>query len=131
MPPLTRILLVDDEQDIRTVAQLSLTALGGFTVECCASGSEALERIQAFQPDLVLLDVMMPGMDGPATLGRLRADSATAHIPVVFVTARVQAQEVLAYRAIGALDVVAKPFDPMALAGILRGIWEKHGGREP
>lgn len=126
--PLSRILLIDDEPDIRTVAQLSLTALGGFTVECCASGAEALTRIQAFAPDLVLLDVMMPGMDGPSTLERLRSDPATAHIPVVFVTARVQPQEVVAYRAIGAVDVVAKPFDPMALPQLLRDIWSRHLG---
>ena len=127
-PPLSRILLVEDEPDIRTVAQLSLTALGGFTVECCASGAEALARIPDFRPDMVLLDVMMPGMDGPSTLGRLRADSATARIPVVFMTARVQPQEVIAYRAIGALDVVAKPFDPMALPQQLRDIWDRHHG---
>ncbi len=127
-PPLSRILLVEDEPDIRTVAQLSLTALGGLTVECCASGAEALERIPEFRPDMVLLDVMMPGMDGPSTLGRLRADSATARIPVVFMTARVQPQEVVAYRAIGAIDVVAKPFDPMALPQQLRDIWDRHHG---
>lgn len=127
-PLLSRILLVEDEPDIRTVAQLSLTALGGFTVECCASGAEALARIPDFRPDMVLLDVMMPGMDGPSTLGRLRADSATARIPVVFMTARVQPQEVIAYRAIGALDVVAKPFDPMALPQQLRDIWDRHHG---
>jgi CheY-like chemotaxis protein len=127
-PPLTRVLLVDDEQDIRTVAQLSLSAVGGMTVECCGSGAEALVRIPQFKPDLVLLDVMMPGMDGPAILSRLRSDSATAHIPVVFVTARVQPQEVLTYRAIGALDVVAKPFDPMTLPQLLRDIWERHRG---
>lgn len=127
-PPLSRILLVEDEPDIRTVAQLSLTALGGFTVECCASGAEALARIPDFRPDMVLLDVMMPGMDGPSTLGRLRADSATARIPVVFMTARVQPQEVIAYRAIGAIDVVAKPFDPMALPQQLRDIWDRHHG---
>lgn len=123
--PLSRILLVDDEQDIRTVAQLSLTALGGFTVECCGSGAEALARIPTFAPDLVLLDVMMPGLDGPATLGRLRAQPMSAHIPVVFVTARVQPQEVLAYKAIGAADVVAKPFDPMTLPRQLQDIWDQ------
>lgn len=126
--PLSRILLVDDEQDIRTVVQLSLTALGGFTVEGCASGPEAIRLIPVFQPDLILLDVMMPGMDGPATLLRLRADPATAHVPVVFVTARVQPREVLDYKKMGALDVVAKPFDPMTLPDLLRGIWEKHDG---
>lgn len=126
--PLSRILLVDDEQDIRTVAQLSLTALGGFTVECCASGAEALERVRGFRPDLVLLDVMMPGLDGPATLGRLRAEPDTAAVPVVFVTARVQPQEVLAYKLIGAADVVAKPFDPMTLPRLLQEIWERLGG---
>jgi len=122
--PLDRILLVDDEPDIRTVAQLALTALGGFSVECCASGAEALDKAREAQPDLILLDVMMPGMDGPATLARLRAEPATLGIPVVFVTARVQPQEVLAYKALGAIAVVAKPFDPMTLPQLLRDIWE-------
>ena len=115
--------MVDDDSDIRTVARLSLTAVGGFTVEVCGSGLEALEMAPAFGPDLVLLDVMMPGMDGPTTLLRLRELPALAKTPVIFMTAKVQPQEVAQLKASGALDVLAKPFDPMALPDALRRIW--------
>ncbi len=123
MAGLQRILMVDDDSDIRTVAEISLTAVGGFTVEVCASGPEALERAPAFGPDLILLDVMMPGMDGPTTLKGLREIPALAQTPVIFMTAKVQPQEVAQLVACGALDVLAKPFDPMALPDALRRIW--------
>ncbi len=120
---LQRILMVDDDPDIRTVAHLSLTAVGGFTVELCGSGSEALEKAEAFAPELILLDVMMPGMDGPATLKALREIPALAETPVVFMTAKVQPRDVAQLKACGALDVLAKPFDPMGLPDSLRRIW--------
>lgn len=123
MAGLQRILMVDDDSDIRTVAEISLTAVGGFTVEVCASGPEALEKAPAFGPDLILLDVMMPGMDGPTTLKGLREIPALAQTPVIFMTAKVQPQEVAQLVACGALDVLAKPFDPMALSDALRRIW--------
>ncbi len=126
MAGLQRILMVDDDSDIRTVAQISLTAVGGFTVEVCGSGPEALERAPAFGPDLILLDVMMPGMDGPTTLRRLREIPALAQTPVIFMTAKVQPQEVVQLKACGAMDVLAKPFDPMALPDSLRRIWAAH-----
>jgi len=126
--PLTRILMVEDDPDIRAVAHLSLTAVGGFTVALCASGEEALAQAEAFAPDLLLLDVMMPGMDGPATLAALRAKPALAGVPALFMTAKVQPQEVAHYRDLGAEDVLPKPFDPMALPGQLRALWERlHG----
>lgn len=123
MAGLQRILMVDDDSDIRTVAEISLTAVGGFTVEVCASGPEALEKAPAFGPDLILLDVMMPGMDGPTTLKGLREIPALAQTPVIFMTAKVQPREVAQLVACGALDVLAKPFDPMALPDALRRIW--------
>ena len=126
MAGLQRILMVDDDSDIRTVAEISLTAVGGFTVEVCGSGPEALERAPAFGPDLILLDVMMPGMDGPTTLRRLREIPALAQTPVIFMTAKVQPQEVVQLKACGAMDVLAKPFDPMALPDSLRRIWAAH-----
>ena len=126
--PLTRILMVEDDPDIRAVAHLSLTAVGSFTVALCASGEEALAQVEAFAPDLLLLDVMMPGMDGPATLAALRAKPALAGVPALFMTAKVQPQEVAHYRDLGAADVLPKPFDPMALPGQLRALWERlHG----
>lgn len=126
--PLQKILMVEDEPDIRTVAHLSLQAIGGFTVELCSSGQEALVKAPVFQPDLILLDVMMPGMDGPTTFLELKKIPTLATIPICFMTAKVQPQEVAQYKAMGALDVVPKPFDPMTLPQLIRDIWAgRHG----
>lgn len=122
---LSRILYVEDENDIQVVARLALENVGGFEVEICSSGAEALEVVDRFAPDLVLLDSMMPGLDGPGTLMALRARPESASIPVVFLTARVQAREVARYKAMGAIGVIAKPFDPMQLAAKVRAIWEE------
>ena len=125
---LTRILYVEDEPDIQTVARLALETLGGFTVEICSSGGEALDRAPAFDPQLILLDVMMPGMDGPTTLGKLRELPQFSATPVIFMTAKVQPGEVAGYREIGAADVIPKPFDPMTLSSQVQIIWERcHG----
>ena len=122
---LQRILFVEDDPDIQTVARMALEAVGGFTVLACSHGAEALDKISGFSPDLILLDVMMPGMDGPATLEALRHLPEAADVPVVFMTAKVQAQEVARYRELGAVDVIAKPFDPMALSETVRSIWSR------
>jgi CheY-like chemotaxis protein len=111
---MTRILYVDDEADIREVAQMALELEPAFDVRTCGSGAEALPIAAVWKPDLILLDVMMPGMDGPATLRALRDQGAEA--PVIFITARSQAAERESFMAAGALDVISKPFDPMALA---------------
>jgi two-component system OmpR family response regulator len=121
--PLCRILYVEDEPDIRAVAQMALEAVGGFTVIACASGQEALSAAPDARADLLLLDVMMPGMDGPSTLNALRAIPAIAHTPVIFMTAKVQAAEVALYKGLGALEVIPKPFDPMELSGQIERIW--------
>jgi CheY-like chemotaxis protein len=125
MKPLTRITYVEDEPDIRVVAEIALAELGGFTVDTCGSGAEALERAPAFKPDMVLLDVMMPVMDGIATFRALQADQRLAEVPVVFMTARVQSHEVESYKAIGVKGVIPKPFDPLTLADQIRAMW--HG----
>jgi len=121
---LQRILYLEDEPDIRTVAQLALETVGGFTVKVCSSGHEALEKAAAFCPDLMLLDAMLPGLDGPATLAALRKLPETAGTPVVFMTAKVQRQEIDEFEALGALGVIAKPFDPISLPEQLRDIWK-------
>ena len=125
---LKKILYVEDEGDIRTVAELALVAVGGFSVELVASGAEAVEKMRSFAPDLLLLDVMRPGMDGPATLSALRALPEAAAVPVIFLTARAQPAEVAALMAQGAIGVITKPFDPMTLADQVRDLWEKRGG---
>jgi two-component system OmpR family response regulator len=122
---LERILYVEDEPDIQAVAKLALEMVGGYQVLICSGGQDALDKVGGFAPDLILLDVMMPGMDGPTTLQKLRADSAAGAIPVIFLTAKVQPSEVAHYQALGALDVIAKPFDPMLLAMQVRAIWER------
>ena len=124
MNTLQRILYVEDEPDIQTVAKLALEMVGGFTVKVCSSGEEAVREAEAFAPDMILLDVMMPGMDGPSTLKALRALPSLAELPVAFMTAKVQPTEVAHYKTLGARDVIAKPFDPMTLASQVRAIWE-------
>ena len=121
------ILLVDDDADIRRVAALALERIGGFRVELASSGEEALERATAAPPDLLLLDVSMPGMDGPATLAALRHNAPTERVPVVFFTAIANADEVIRLRALGAVGVVGKPFDVMGLSARIRGILKEIG----
>lgn len=128
MSQLQRILYVEDEPDIQAVAKLALEMVGGFSVKICSSGDEAVREAAAFAPDMILLDVMMPGMDGPTTLQNLRQNPSLATVPVAFMTAKVQPAEVNQYKSLGALDVIAKPFDPMALAGQVRAIWERRHG---
>jgi two-component system OmpR family response regulator len=115
-----RILHVDDEPDIREVVELSLGLDPDFTVRSCGSGKEALAVAAEWQPDFILLDVMMPVMDGPAALVQLRENADTVNIPVIFMTARAQAREVDRFRSLGAVGVIPKPFDPMTLAASVR-----------
>jgi CheY-like chemotaxis protein/HPt (histidine-containing phosphotransfer) domain-containing protein len=115
-----RVLHVDDEPDIREVVELSLGLDPDLVVRSCASGEEALAVVEGWAPAIILLDVMMPVMDGAATLGHLQSNPRTAHIPVVFMTARAQSRELDLLRSLGAVGVIPKPFDPMALAASLR-----------
>ena len=123
--PLPRILCVEDDPDIQTVLRLVLEELGGFTVEICSGGREALHRAPDFRPQLILLDVMMPGIDGPAILAELRLLPATAATPVAFVTAKAQPQEVTRYLSLGVAGVIPKPFDPDTLPGDLTALWAR------
>ncbi len=127
MSELKKILYVEDEPDIQMIARVALENVGGFELLVCSSGQEALEKGAAFNPDLLLLDVMMPGMDGPTTLTELRKIPALASTPVIFMTAKVQPQEVSFLKSLNILDVIAKPFDPMGLANNIRDSWAKAG----
>ncbi|UFZ07977.1 response regulator [Bradyrhizobium ontarionense] len=115
-----RTLHVDDEPDIREVVEISLSLDPAFLHRSCESGADALAAAEEWGPDIILLDVMMPVMDGPATLRRLQQNPETAGIPVVFMTARAQSREIDHFRALGAVGVIAKPFDPMTLAATVR-----------
>jgi two-component system, OmpR family, response regulator len=125
MSELHRVIYVEDEPDIQAVARLALEMVGGLTVQICSSGEEALRETPRFEPQLILMDVMMPGMDGPGTLRALRERSLLDGVPVVFMTAKVQPREVAHYTALGALGVIAKPFDPMKLADQVRELWDR------
>lgn len=115
-----RILYVDDEPDIREIAEMSLALNPEFEVRTAASGEEALTIAEQWRPQLILLDVMMPFMDGPETLARLRERPETQDIPVAFVTARAQRNEIQDFAMLGAAGVIAKPFDPISLAAQAR-----------
>lgn len=125
MSALNKILYAEDEPDIRAVAQLSLETVGGFELKLCESGEDALEEVAAFGPDLILLDVMMPRMDGPTTLTHLRDMPEFADTPIVFFTAKAMPGEIERFKELGALDVISKPFDPMKLPDQVREIWDR------
>jgi CheY-like chemotaxis protein len=111
-----RILIIDDEDDIREVAALSLETIAGWDVVTANSGTQGLARAIEQQPDAILLDVMMPGMDGPTTFRELRKNPATARIPVVLLTAKVQTNDQKRFADLGVEPVLLKPFDPLTLA---------------
>jgi len=126
MTELRRILLVEDDPDIQDVTTVLLSHVGNFEVRACGTAAEALQIAQAFDPDLILLDVMMPGLDGQGAFAAFRQMPATASTPVIFMTARVQPREILEYRQLGSLGVIPKPFDPDTLAETIQGMWDRH-----
>ena len=125
MAELKKILYVEDEPDIQMIARVALENVGGFELLVCSSGAEAIEKAAGFNPDLFLLDVMMPGIDGPTTLAELRKIPQLEKTPVMFMTAKVQPQEVEFLKSLNVAEVIAKPFDPMGLAGNIRDSWAK------
>ncbi|PVG84009.1 two-component system response regulator [Nocardioides gansuensis] len=112
-----RVLVVDDDDDIREVAQYSLELVAGWDVDVASGGQEAVELCRASPPDAILLDVMMPLMDGPTTFATLQADARTRDIPVILLTAKVQPAERRRWDGLGVAGVLAKPFDPLGLSG--------------
>lgn len=110
-----RILVIDDEEDIQEVVQLCLKTVGGWEVLTAGSGNEGLAKAEAAQPDAILLDVMMPDIDGIATFQKLQANTATQHIPVILLTAKVQAADQRRFAELGMVGMISKPFDPLNL----------------
>ena len=119
---ITKIMIVDDDEDICTVAELAARRVGGWDVVVAASGQEALDKARSERPDVILLDAMMPVLDVPSTLVKLREEPSTATIPVIFLTAKVQRREIERYMALGAIGVIRKPFDAMTLPDEVRRI---------
>lgn len=127
-PTLQRILLVDDDPFILTIAKMALENVGGFTVQVCASAQEAIAHAPVFAPDLIMLDVMMPGVDGFDTLNRLRAIPETANTLVIFLTALANPREESRLKEMPEIDAISKPFDPMTLSENILRIWKKKHG---
>ncbi len=122
-PALRRLLYVEDDPSILAIVKLTLEGLGKFVVHSCTSGSEAIETGAGFKPDLILLDVMMPGMDGPTTLKALRQLPGLATTPAIFMTATTGPDDVAELMAQGAIAVIAKPFDPLTLCEEIKSAW--------
>ena len=122
--PLLRVLCVEDDDDIRRILRLSLEKIGRMTVELVADPTQAIESMLACRPQLVMLDWMMPGIDGPALLRQMRENPGTRALPVVFVTAKASQRELAELRALGAAGTISKPFAPKDLPDQLRAIWQ-------
>ncbi len=127
---LKRVLCVEDDPDIQIILQFTFEN-DQVAVAICDDGRAAVAQATEFKPDLILMDVMMPKMDGPTTFRTLRENAATANIPVIFMTAKIQSQDVQNYQSMGVLDVIAKPFDPATLVAELGRICEKYHGKPP
>ncbi|KTC92453.1 response regulator [Fluoribacter dumoffii] len=125
---LKTILYAEDEEDIRMIAEVALENIGGFSVKYCSNGKKALEAAKEYVPDLLLLDVMMPEMDGPTALKELRKNPDFIKVPAIFMTAKIQNNEIEDYKSIGAIDVIKKPFDPLTLAESIKNAWMKYNG---
>ena len=120
-----RVVYVDDDDDIRQIASFALALNPDISVQTCDSGEAALALLPLAMPEFILLDVMMPGLDGPATLARIRANPQLAHIPVAFITARNLPGDSERFMAMGVVGVIPKPFDPMTLASQVSELWRR------
>jgi CheY-like chemotaxis protein len=129
--PLKAILYVEDDLHVRTTAKLVLEVIGKFEVRDCGSGREALHAALDFRPDLILLDVMMPELDGVNTLEMLRRIPHLAHTPALFVTGLTTEADIARYMEAGAIGVIPKPVIPMRLTGQLHTLWEQHDAAMP
>lgn len=123
--PLNKILIVEDEPDIQMIAAIGLKDIGKFEIKIANNGMEALELLPNWRPDLILMDVMMPVMDGLSTIKKFKDNPDLKNIPVIFMTARNKDEETGDYGNTGAIDVIIKPFDPLNLADYVRKVWER------
>ena len=126
---LQRVLLADDEPDILEISRIALETVGGFEVVVCPSGKMLLERLSEFQPDLVIVDVLMPDMTGPEVFEEIRRRPEFDEVPVIYLTGVIQEEELEGLRETGVADIILKPFDPMTLADRINGVWKGTHGR--
>lgn len=127
---LKKILYAEDESDIQTIVQVALWAYSDLDIKICDNGQMLLDCVESYKPDLILLDIMMPIMDGLTTCRHLKLNPNTKDIPVVFLTAKAQFQEIEIYKNIGILGVLVKPFDPLELVGKLQELWSVYKDKD-
>lgn len=126
MKELKKILYAEDEPDVQTVVELTIQTMSDYQIKVCDNGRKLLECVEEYNPDLILLDVMMPEMDGPTTFKNLQLNDSTKNIPVIFMTAKAQVHEVETFKETGVLGVITKPFDPMNLCDEIQEIWSRN-----
>ena len=125
MKSLKRVLYAEDEPDVQTVVEITVQAMGDFDIKICDNGKLLLDCVEEYNPDLIILDVMMPEMDGPTTFTNLQSNEKTKNIPVIFMTAKAQVHEVQLFKETGVIGVITKPFDPILLCSEIQRNWEK------
>lgn len=128
MKELKKILYAEDEPDVQTIVELTIQTMSDYEIKICNNGKLLLDCVEEYNPDLILLDVMMPEMDGPTTFKNLLSNEKTKDIPVIFITAKAQVHEVGKFKEIGALGVITKPFKMMNLCEEIQEIWNSKNG---
>lgn len=128
MNELKKILYAEDEPDVQVVVELTIQTMSNYEIKVCDNGKKLIECVEDYNPDLILLDVMMPEMDGPTTLKNLKENEATKNIPVAFMTAKAQVHEIENFQKEGIIGVITKPFDPFQLCSDIEALWRKQNG---
>lgn len=128
MKELKKILYAEDESDIQIIVETIIQSMSDYEIKICNNGKILLENVEQFKPDLILLDVMMPEMDGISTFKALQADEKTKNIPVIFMTAKAQVHEIKVFEDTGVIGVITKPFDPLQLCSQIAEIWSSSNG---
>lgn len=126
MKSIKKILYAEDEIDLQTIVEITIRTTSEYEVKICNNGKELLNCVDDYKPDLILLDVMMPELDGPSTFNCLKENDNTKDIPVIFMTAKAQTHEVANFKKSGAMGIITKPFDPMQLCSEIEGIWKEN-----
>lgn len=126
MKELKKILYAEDEQDVQTIVEMIIQSMSDYEIKICDNGRLLLECVEDYNPDLILLDVMMPEMDGPTAFEKLQENPKTKNIPVIFMTAKAQIHEVKIFKETGVIGVITKPFDPVLLCSKIKEIWEEN-----
>lgn len=126
MKELKKILYAEDESDVQTIVEISVWSTSSYEIKICENGKKLLDCVECYNPDLILLDVMMPEMDGITTLKNLQLNDKTKNIPVIFITAKAQDREIELYNQSGVIGVITKPFDPISLCPNIKDIWDRY-----